>query len=66
MDPDESLGPDTVRRVGAQCFVWNSDYPHWDVHLNAIVEIRESVAELPQADQRMILGDNAAKVYHLV
>ncbi len=66
MDPDEALGPATVRHVGAQCFMWDSDYPHSDGHMNAVAEIREAVAELPQADQRMILGDNAAKAYHLV
>ena len=64
-DPDESITADVVRHLGAQYFIWASDYPHIDASLGVVQEMRERVAPLPVADQRLVLGENAVRFYGL-
>ena len=64
-DPDESMTADVVRRIGADHFVWASDYPHIDASLGVVKEMRERLAPLPPEDQRKVLGANAARFYGL-
>ncbi|MEE9248422.1 MAG: amidohydrolase family protein [Dehalococcoidia bacterium] len=65
MDADEELAPDTIRRVGAQSFMWAADYPHSDGHWNAAQSVRSVLKDLSQEDQAKVLGDNAIQAYHL-
>lgn len=64
-DPDETITADVVRHVGSEYFVWASDYPHIDASMGVVREMRERLAPLPQADQRLVLGENAARFYGL-
>ncbi len=62
-DPDESITADVVRHLGAQYFIWASDYPHIDASMGVVKEMRERVAPLPVEDQRLVLGANALRFY---
>ncbi len=64
-DPDESLTAEVVRHIGADYFVWASDYPHVDASFGTVKEMRERVAPLPADDQRKVLGANAIRFYGL-
>ncbi len=64
-DPDESITADVVRHLGAEYFIWASDYPHIDASMGVVKEMRERLAPLPLEDQRMVLGENAVRFYGL-
>jgi len=64
-DPDETITADVVRHMGAEYFVWASDYPHIDASMGVVREIRERLAVLPMTDQRKVLGENAVRFYGL-
>jgi len=65
MDPSE-------RSIDAQCdllgedhFVWGSDYPHIDSHLNAKAEIDTALAPMSAARRAKVLGGNARQLFNL-
>jgi predicted TIM-barrel fold metal-dependent hydrolase len=65
-DPGERtaglLGP----IVGADRFVWASDFPHSDAQYPGVVdELREHSASLPAADRTGLFGRNALDMYGL-
>ncbi len=64
-DPDESLTAAVVAHVGAEYFVWASDYPHIDASMGVVSTIRRHLAVLPLADQARVLGGNALRFYGL-
>ncbi len=64
-DPDESMTAQIVEHVGADYFVWASDYPHIDASLGVVAEIKERLAPLPEAARRKVLGENAVRFYGL-
>jgi predicted TIM-barrel fold metal-dependent hydrolase len=64
-DPDESMTAEIVRHVGAEYFVWASDYPHIDAAMGVVGEMRQHLSVLPEADQRLVMGDNAQRFYGL-
>ena len=64
-DPDESITAAVVRHIGADYFIWASDYPHIDASMGVVREMRERLAPLPLADQRKVLGENAVRFYGL-
>ena len=64
-DPDESLTAAVVAHVGADYFVWASDYPHIDASMGVVDTIRRHLAPLPAADQAKVLGGNAQRFYGL-
>jgi predicted TIM-barrel fold metal-dependent hydrolase len=64
-DPDESLTAEVVRHMGAEYFIWASDYPHIDASMGVVKEMRERLAPLPLDDQRKVLGENAVRFYGL-
>lgn len=64
-DPDETMTADVVRHLGADYFIWASDYPHIDASMGVVAEIREQVASLPLDAQRKVLGENALRFYGL-
>ena len=64
-DPDETVIAPIIEAVGADYFVWASDYPHIDASLGVVGEIRSRLEPLPQEDQAKVLGLNAARFYGL-
>ena len=64
-DPDETVIAPIVDAVGADYFVWASDYPHIDASFGVVGEIRSRIASLSQDDQAKVMGLNALKFYGL-
>ncbi len=64
-DPDETLTAEVVRHIGADYFLWASDYPHIDADFGVVRELRERLAPLPVEDQNKVLGGNALRFYGL-
>lgn len=64
-DPDEHTLPLLIRHLGADRFLWATDYPHSDHDATYMHELRELAARLPDADRSKLLGGNAATVYNL-
>ena len=64
-DPDETTIAPIVQAIGADYFVWASDYPHIDASFGVVGEIRSRISSLPTADQAKLLGLNALRFYGL-
>lgn len=64
-DPDESITAAVVEHVGADYFVWASDYPHVDASFGVVKEMKERLAPLSPEAQRKVLGENAIRFYNL-
>ncbi len=64
-DPDETLTAKVIEHIGADYFLWASDYPHIDADFGVVKELKERIASLPEATQRKVLGDNAIRFYGL-
>ena len=64
-DPDETMTAQVVEHIGADYFVWASDYPHIDSSFGVAKEIRERIEPLPVDAQRKVLGGNAIRFYNL-
>jgi predicted TIM-barrel fold metal-dependent hydrolase len=64
-DPDESMTAQIVQHVGAEYFVWASDYPHIDAAMGVVADMRKHLAGLPEADQQLVMGGNAMRFYGL-
>ena len=65
-DPDETMTAQVVEHIGADYFVWASDYPHIDSSFGVAKEIRERIEPLPvNTSQRKVLGGNAIRFYNL-
>ena len=57
--------PGRGQALRADKFIWASDFPHFDASPAAVEETRQAVSSLPDEAQRLILGDNVAKIYNL-
>jgi len=64
-DPDESVTAQMVEHLGADYFVWASDYPHIDASFGVVRELRERLEGLPDDTRAKVLGENALRFYHL-
>lgn len=64
-DPDETVIAPIVEAVGADYFVWASDYPHIDASFGVVGEIRSRITSLTEEDQAKVLGLNAQRFYRL-
>jgi predicted TIM-barrel fold metal-dependent hydrolase len=64
-DPDETMIAMMVQHLGADYFIWASDYPHIEASFGVVKELRERLASLPLTDQRKVLGENAVRFYNL-
>lgn len=64
-DPDESLTAEVVNHIGADYFIWASDYPHIDASMGVVDEIRGRIKTLNQDQQKALLGGTAVKFYGL-
>ena len=65
MDPDDEFGPIVIKLLGADKLVWAYDYPHSDSPLEPVKNLRQTLQDLPEADQRKVMGENVIKLYHL-
>ena len=65
VDPDETTAPYTINFVGADRFMWGSDYPHTEGEAGALDELKENLESLPEDVQARVLGGNAAELYGL-
>jgi predicted TIM-barrel fold metal-dependent hydrolase len=64
-DPDETVISLIADYVGADRFLWGSDFPHADHTANYMQELWELTEKMSPAARRAILGDNAARAYKL-
>ncbi len=64
-DPDEGALPPIVEYVGADRFLWATDYPHSDHGADYMEELHELGAKLPAETRRRLFGGNAAELYRL-
>ncbi|HEY7252333.1 MAG TPA: amidohydrolase family protein [Methylomirabilota bacterium] len=64
-DPDESVTAEMIQHLGADYFIWASDYPHIDASFGVVRELRARLAALSEDARRKVLGDNAARFYRL-
>ena len=64
-DPDETTAPYTIDHVGADCFMWATDYPHPD-HPHTWVDDLTRYAEVLKPETRAkVLGGNVKRIYRL-
>lgn len=64
-DPDETAAPHVIDHVGADCFMWATDYPHPD-HPHTWVDDLTRYAEQLKPDVRAkVLGTNVRRIYKL-
>jgi len=64
-DPDERGLPPIIDYVGADRFVWATDYPHSDHAADYMDELYELTAALAPPARRAVLGENALRLYRL-
>lgn len=64
-DPDETAAPLIMDHVGAQCFMWATDYPHPDHPGTWVEALTRQVEPLSPTTCAAFLGNNARRVYGL-
>jgi predicted TIM-barrel fold metal-dependent hydrolase len=64
-DPDETAAPLIFDHVGADCFMWATDYPHPDHPHTWVPDLENLVSGLSPETRRKVLGDNVRRVYGL-
>jgi len=64
-DPDESVTAQMVEHIGADYFVWASDYPHIDASFGVVRELKERLKPLSEDARQKVLGLNARRFYRL-
>jgi uncharacterized protein len=64
-DPDETAAPHIIEHLGADCFMWATDYPHPD-HPHTWVDDLTRYAEVLSPEARAkVLGGNVKRIYRL-
>jgi predicted TIM-barrel fold metal-dependent hydrolase len=64
-DPDETAAPHIIDHVGAQCFMWATDYPHPDHPHTWVDDLTRYAERLPPGTREKVLGENVRRVYRL-
>ena len=64
-EPTENAIAAMAQLVGADRFLWGSDWPHTEGHMEPVCKVKEQIAPLSEADQRKILGENALTLYRI-
>ena len=64
-DPDETTAPHTIEHVGADCFMWATDYPHPDHPHTWVDDLTRYANALPPETRAKVLGDNVRRIYRL-
>ena len=62
-DPDETAAPLVVDHVGAECFLWATDYPHPDHPADWQRSLQRMVEPLSAETTAKVAGDNAIRLY---
>lgn len=65
-DPDETAAPYTFDHVGADRFMWATDYPHPDHPGTWVDALSSFVAPLSDETRAKVLGGNVDRIYNLV
>jgi len=60
-DPGETVIAPIIEAIGADSFLWASDYPHIDASFGVVGEIRSRLVGLTEEDQAKVLGLNAQR-----
>jgi uncharacterized protein len=64
-DPDETAAPHIVDHVGADCFIWATDYPHPDHPADWRHGLERFVAPLDAATAAKVAGGNVRRLYDI-
>jgi hypothetical protein len=64
-DPDETAAPHIIDHVGADTFMWATDYPHPDHPGTWAPALERFVAPLSAETRAKVLGRNVARIYGL-
>jgi predicted TIM-barrel fold metal-dependent hydrolase len=64
-DPDETTAPYTIDHVGADCFMWATDYPHPDHPHTWVDDLTRYAETLPPSARAKVLGGNVKRIYKL-
>lgn len=64
-DPDETAAPHIIAHVGADCFMWATDYPHPDHPHTWVDDLQRYAAALDPQTRAKVLGDNVKRIYRL-
>jgi hypothetical protein len=64
-DPDETAAPLIMDHVGAQCFMWATDYPHPDHPGTWVDSLTRLVEPLSEPTRAAFLGDNVRRIFGL-
>ncbi len=65
MDPGEQSIDAQCDLVGEDRFLWGSDYPHVDSHIDAMAELHEALAPMSASRRAKVLGGNARRLFNL-
>lgn len=64
-DPDETAAPFTIEHVGADNFMWATDYPHPDHPHTWVDDLTAYADRLTPPARAKVLGDNVRRIYKL-
>jgi len=64
-DPDETAAPLIIDHVGAECFLWATDYPHPDHPSTWVPALERFVSTLSPESRAAVLGGNVRRIYGL-
>ena len=64
-DPDETALSYVIDHMGAECFMWATDYPHPDHPGTWANSLEKLVAPLSPETRAKVLGQNVARIYGL-
>jgi predicted TIM-barrel fold metal-dependent hydrolase len=64
-DPDETAVSHVIDHVGADCFMWATDYPHPDHPGTWAHSLEKLVAPLSAETRAKVLGENVRRIYGL-
>jgi len=64
-DPDETAAPHIIDHVGAECFMWATDYPHPDHPHTWVDDLTRYVSTLNPDTRAKVLGGNVRRIYRL-
>jgi predicted TIM-barrel fold metal-dependent hydrolase len=65
IDPDEATTEAMTGLLGADKFMWASDYPHADGQMGVVDELIEMTPHMTESERNKILGENAIRLYKL-
>lgn len=64
-DPDETAAPFVIDHVGAECFMWATDYPHPDHPHTWVDDLTRYAEKLSPQTRALVLGENVKRIYRL-